>query len=148
MNILWYLKRAYVYLGIFVEEWLQLWEHSWQIYILPIFIGKNCLLLNVQEISRTELFRYQAVLCSVKILSFTFLCQLFGQRNTHRAVTPGYSWCGQDNTPLWKWLKTSYFPLSFSVFNIISNISVIKAQLLNQEFFIKKKIKEKNPQLS
>lgn len=34
-------------------------EHTWQIYTLPIFIG---LLLNVQEIGRTELLRDQAVL--------------------------------------------------------------------------------------
>jgi len=39
---------------------------------------------------------------------------VWAEKHTLCRNTPGCSWCGQDNTPLWKWLKTFCFPLSFN----------------------------------
>lgn len=109
-------------------------EHTWQTYIPPIFTG---LLLNVEEICRTELPRCQALLPAKNL---KFYLHLFGQRNTLCAITEEVIPIA-DSTRQSCELRTSHFTYSFKAFNVRINISVIKAQR-HKEFFIKKKNKE------
>lgn len=116
-------------------------EHAWQIYIPSVFMG---LLLNVkyvgQNCSDTRLCSQQ------KILTFSFICGLFGQRNTPCAITEQVILIAGSTRQSCEF-RTLYFTHSHNASNVGIYISVRKAQL-HQELFIKKKNKEEYSELS